>query len=99
MPYSKRVGHKAPTPRQVQYLLAKVQHGLANKQVARRYRVNEQTIKNQFTCLRGRIGARTTTHAVYLLWSVLEPMLEAVSKPQCNKQSSAGIVESPPHRR
>ena len=80
MPYSKRVGRKAPTSRQVQYLLAKVQYGLANKQIARRYHVNEQTIKNQFTCLRGRVGARTTTHAVYLLWPMLKPMLEAMSK-------------------
>ena len=64
------------TPHQMAYLLAKAELGLQDKEIAARFGVKEQSVKNAFYELRQRIGARTTPHAACLLWPVLEPMLE-----------------------
>ena len=82
-----------PTPRQMQYLLMKA-HGLADKQVARRSRVTEQAVKNQLLILRRHIGARTTAHAVYLLWPVLEAMLESERWYNESNNSNTILVEN-----
>lgn len=67
------------TPRQMQFLLAKVQYGYSDKELARHFRVSRVAVKNIFTKLRHRINARNTTHAVYLLWPKLELILAIMS--------------------
>ena len=84
----------AVTPRQLIYLLTKVQYGLSDKQVARMHGVHEQTVKNHFHRLRQRLGVHTTPHAIYVLWPVIEPMLEAVAKTQHKMPSTAGTLDS-----
>lgn len=64
------------TQHQLAYLLCKANLGLQNKQIAARFGVKEQAVKNAFHRLHKRIGARSTPHAIYLLWRILEPMLE-----------------------
>ncbi len=57
---------KLLSPRQ-QQILQLLAEGYSQKEVARELRITRQTVKTTLWTLRERLGARNTTHAVYLM--------------------------------
>lgn len=67
------------TCHEMRCLLAKAAFGLSDKEIGRAYGISQQTVRNHLYNLRQRINARTTPHAVYILWPVLSPLLDKIS--------------------
>jgi DNA-binding CsgD family transcriptional regulator len=53
------------TPRQCEMLQCAAE-GMSNSEIATAFLIGERTVKAHLAQIRGRLGARNTTHAVYI---------------------------------